>query len=143
MASMFVFTACSNTNNSTDDTIIDGGDDNGGNGDDNGGDDNGDDSPSVQTYSHVFNQKDFADGIGGGKTHLINGLEWQYNAITFLGQSSNGVQIGSNKKPQSTSSEPSPVESKSASDGENTVVVLKFDFDIASVKKTRCEKVAA
>lgn len=56
-----------------------------------------------QTYQHVFNQTEF-DGSGydtqSGLTSEINGLIWSYDAFTFLGQSSDGVQIGSNKQPQ-------------------------------------------
>lgn len=57
-----------------------------------------------QTFSHKFNQNDFT-GSGYNTTagsKEINGLTWNYDAFTFLGQSSDGVQIGSNKAPQKT-----------------------------------------
>lgn len=74
-------------------------------------DDSGNNNPlpsedNIQTYGHIFNQDDFkgeSNGNGGikaGVTADINGISWKYSEITFLGQSSNGVQIGSNKKPQ-------------------------------------------
>lgn len=57
-----------------------------------------------QTFSHKFNQNEFS-GTGysttAGSTE-INGLTWSYDAFTFLGQSSDGIQIGSKKAPQTT-----------------------------------------
>lgn len=59
----------------------------------------------VQTYYYQPNQSDF-NGIGyeakAGTTDLINGLAWNFDAFAFLGQSSDGIQIGSNKYPQKT-----------------------------------------
>lgn len=57
-----------------------------------------------QTFSHKFLQSDF-NGTGydtkpGSKD--INGLTWNFDAFTFLGQSSDGIQIGSKKAPQTT-----------------------------------------
>lgn len=70
-------------------------------GDDNDGDDN--EKGSIQTYSHRLNQKEFS-GSGydttAGTTSNINGLSWSYDAFAFLGQTSDGIQIGSNKAPQ-------------------------------------------
>lgn len=63
-----------------------------------------DDSYVYQTFSHKFLQSDFTgsgyDTQAGSKE--INGLIWNYDAFTFLGQSSDGIQIGSSKKPQVT-----------------------------------------
>lgn len=59
----------------------------------------------VQTYYYQPNQSDFS-GTGydttAGTTDPINGLTWSYDAFAFLGQSSDGIQIGSNKHPQET-----------------------------------------
>ena len=63
-----------------------------------------DNSYVYQTFSHKFLQSDFTgsgyDTQAGSKE--INGLIWNYDAFTFLGQSSDGIQIGSSKKPQVT-----------------------------------------
>lgn len=63
-----------------------------------------DNSYVYQTFSHKFLQSDFMgsgyDTQAGSKE--INGLIWNYDAFTFLGQSSDGIQIGSSKKPQVT-----------------------------------------
>lgn len=57
-----------------------------------------------QTFSNKFLQDDF-NGTGysafAGSSE-INGLDWSYDGFTFLGQSSDGIQIGSSKKPQTT-----------------------------------------
>lgn len=55
-----------------------------------------------KTFSHKFIQSDFS-GSGYSTTagsKEINGLTWEYDAFTFLGQSSDGIQIGSKKAPQ-------------------------------------------
>lgn len=58
-----------------------------------------------QKYFYQPNQNDF-NGSGydttAGTTDLINGLSWDYDDFSFLGQSSDGIQIGSNKQPQRT-----------------------------------------
>lgn len=55
-----------------------------------------------KTFSHKFLQSDFTGSGYDTKTGSkeINGLTWNYDAFTFLGQSSDGIQIGSSKKPQ-------------------------------------------
>lgn len=57
-----------------------------------------------QTFSHKFLQSDFNDTKDGYATQpgskQINGITWDYDKFTFLGQSSNGIQIGSKKAPQ-------------------------------------------
>ncbi len=56
---------------------------------------------SVQTYLYVLNQSDFT-GSGydtSAGSAYIDGLTWDYEAFPFLGQSADGVQIGSNKQP--------------------------------------------
>ena len=55
-----------------------------------------------KTFSHKFIQSDFS-GSGYSTTagsKEINGLTWEYDTFTFLGQSSDGIQIGSKKAPQ-------------------------------------------
>lgn len=55
-------------------------------------------------YVHKFLQTDFTntgyDTVAG--SNEINGLLWNYDAFAYLGQSSDGIQIGSNKYPQTT-----------------------------------------
>ena len=57
-----------------------------------------------QTFSHKFLQNEFNgtgyDALAG--TMEVNGLTWTFDAFTFLGQSSDGIQIGSSKQPQKT-----------------------------------------
>lgn len=54
-----------------------------------------------QAYEHAFVKDDFNEN---GGTVSINGITWQYDSFTYLGQDNNasqkGVQIGSAKKPQ-------------------------------------------
>lgn len=61
-------------------------------------------SYAPQVFAHKFLQGDFSgsgyDTSPGSKN--INGLTWSYDAFTFLGQSSDGVQVGSAKQPQKT-----------------------------------------
>ena len=52
-----------------------------------------------ETFSHIFKKTDFPDSSSGGETS-INGLSFSYTSITYLGQSSEGVQIGSSNRPQ-------------------------------------------
>ena len=60
---------------------------------------------SIQTYYYQPNQSDFS-GTGydttAGTTDPISVLTWSYDAFAFLGQSSDGIQIGSNKHSQET-----------------------------------------
>lgn len=57
-----------------------------------------------ETFSHKFIQTDF-DGTGydtvAGST-TINGLSFSFDKFTYLGQSSDGIQIGSKRQPQTT-----------------------------------------
>ena len=59
----------------------------------------------MQAYTYKPNHGDFT-GSGydtkAGTTEPINGLAWDYDAFAFLDQSSDGIQIGSNKQPQKT-----------------------------------------
>lgn len=57
-----------------------------------------------QTFSHKFLQSDFNGKEYDTKpgTKDINGLTWNFDVFTFLGQSSDGIQIGSKKAPQTT-----------------------------------------
>lgn len=54
-------------------------------------------------WQHNFLQDDFnasvTSNVPAGTSKVINGLSWEYSLIRFLGQSSEGVQIGSNKNP--------------------------------------------
>ena len=52
-----------------------------------------------KTFSHVFKKADFPDSSKGG-TAFINGIDFAYTPITFLGQNAEGMQIGSNSRPQ-------------------------------------------
>ncbi len=59
----------------------------------------------MQVYTYKPNQGDFTGSgydTNAGTTEPINGLAWDYDAFAFLGQSSDGIQIGSNKQPQKT-----------------------------------------
>ena len=57
-----------------------------------------------QTFSHKILQNEFNgtgyDALAG--TMEVNGLTWTFDAFTFLGQSSDGIQIDSSKQPQKT-----------------------------------------
>ncbi|MGI6714263.1 MAG: endonuclease I family protein [Bacilli bacterium] len=57
-----------------------------------------------QVFAHKFLHGNFSgtgyDTSPGKK--LINGLTWSYDAFTYLGQSSDGIQVGSQKQPQKT-----------------------------------------
>lgn len=76
-----------------------------------------------QTFSHKFFKDEFnGDGYNttpGSKE--INGLTWTFDAFTFLGQSSDGIQIGSSKQPQKTPW------NLSTNFGEN-VILISFSF---------------
>lgn len=64
----------------------------------------GDTEYVYQIYSHKFLKSDF-NGDGYSTTagsREINGINWNFDAFTFLGQSSDGIQVGSNKQPQKT-----------------------------------------
>lgn len=57
----------------------------------------------VQTYFYQPNQSDFNGaqyGTTAGVTDPVLGLSWEYDKFAFLGQSDDGIQIGSNASPQ-------------------------------------------
>ena len=57
----------------------------------------------VQTYYYQPNQSDFNGAqynTTAGVTDPILGLSWEYDKFAFLGQSDDGIQIGSNAAPQ-------------------------------------------
>lgn len=59
------------------------------------------DSPKYreETFSHIFKKSNFPDSSTGGSSS-INGLSFSYTSITYLSQTSEGVQIGSSSRPQ-------------------------------------------
>lgn len=52
-----------------------------------------------EKFSHVFKKTDFSDYSFGG-TASVNGLSFSYTVSPYIGQTSEGVQIGSKKQPQ-------------------------------------------
>lgn len=58
-------------------------------------------SPSFreETFYHVFKKGDFPSSSTGGNA-LINGIDFTYTSITYLGQNAEGMQIGSINNPQ-------------------------------------------
>ena len=76
----------------------------------------------VQSFYHKFEQEDFNKD---GGTLNINGVNFTYSAFSFLGGSTQGVQIGSKNSPQTTAWTLS-------TSFDETIKITSFYFEVAN-----------